>query len=137
MKLHTLLFFTLVPALSLASCGSSEKPADSTTTPAASTSVDAPVDLAAGAKFFAQTCVPCHGATGKGDGAASAALVPPPRDLSDSTWQTSVDDEYLRKVIQYGGVAVGKAATMPANPVLGSQPEALANLVAHIRTLSK
>lgn len=35
-----------------------------------------------GKNLFAQNCATCHGATGKGDGAAGAALDPPPRNLT-------------------------------------------------------
>jgi len=131
--------FVLILGLALASCGSKEAPADNGTdsgkTPPAV--AKAAVDTKAGAEFYATTCTPCHGAGGKGDGAASAALVPKPRDLTSKEWQDSVDDEYLTKIIQYGGGAVGKAATMPGNPVLGSKPEVLESLVAYLRTLSE
>ena len=134
MKLQTLLLLSL--PLAFASCGSSEEPAGTDST-VATPSSQAPLDLAAGAKFYAETCTPCHGATGHGDGAASASLVPKPRNLTDSAWQASIDDEYLRKIIQYGGAAVGKGATMPANPVLGSNPDLLNNLVGHIRSMAE
>lgn len=127
----------LASVLALASCGGSEDPAPSENSEATSNTEAAAIDPALGAEYYAITCTPCHGATGKGDGAASAALVPKPRDLTDKEWQASVDDEYLRKIIQYGGAAVGKQPTMPPNPVLGSQPETLASLVAHIRSMGK
>lgn len=128
MKALTLLLLSLA----LASCGSSEDPAV-----AGGTSPELPTDFPGGRQYFATTCVPCHGEKGKGDGAASAALEPKPRDLTDKDWQASVDDEYLRKIIQYGGQMVGKALTMPPNPVLGSQPEVLNGVVAHVRNLGK
>ncbi len=127
MKLRILLL------LALTSCGSEES--SSGDNPAAATKGDA-VDLAGGLEYYI-TCVPCHGAKGKGDGAASAALEPKPRDLSDKTWQASVDDEYLRKIIQYGGAAVGKAPTMPPNPLLMNKKAVLNGLIAHIRSLGK
>ncbi len=138
MKLHTLLFLSLSPLLALAACGSSEQPAstgDSAT--ATSTAPALPTDLEGGAKYFATTCTPCHGAGGKGDGAASAALDPKPRDLTDSAWQATIEDDYLLKIIQYGGSAVGKQPTMPPNPVLASKPEVLNGLVAYVRSLAK
>jgi mono/diheme cytochrome c family protein len=58
----------------------------------------APVDLAAALKttpgalergrtLFAQTCQACHGAEGRGDGAAGKGLSPPPRDFTNpSGW---------------------------------------------------
>jgi len=134
-KLKTLLLLAL--PIAFASCGSEEPATTDGGGTAANNTPEVPTDIAAGAEFFATTCTPCHGPTGKGDGAASAALVPKPRDLTDVAWQDSVDDAYIAKIIQYGGAAVGKQPTMPANPVLGSQPEVLNGLVAHIRTLSE
>ncbi len=130
MKLTILL--TLPALLLLGACGASDDSGGPSST--ATSSADAP-DQAAGAAFFKGTCVPCHGETGRGDGAASASLVPKPRDLSDKTWQAEVDDDYLRKVIQYGGVAVGKSAAMPANPLLNDKKSVLGGLVLHIRGL--
>lgn len=126
----------LASMLALASCGGSEEPVEQQES---NTEASAPaaVDVKAGADYFATTCSVCHGATGKGDGAGSAALVPKPRDLTDKEWQASVDDEYLRKIIQYGGAAVGKQPTMPANPVLGSQPDTMASLIAYIREMAE
>jgi mono/diheme cytochrome c family protein len=127
----------LASVLALASCGGSEDPAPTENNESSSTSAAGPIDPAVGAEFYATTCTPCHGATGKGDGAASAALVPKPRDLTDKEWQATVTDEYLHEIIQYGGGKVGKALTMPGNPVLGSQPETMASLIAHIRTMAQ
>jgi mono/diheme cytochrome c family protein len=69
--------------------------------------------------IFAQRCVACHGADGKGDGPASAALNPKPRAFGDPDWQASVTDEHLAKVIVGGGPAVGKSPMMAPNPDLG------------------
>lgn len=40
-----------------------------------------------GKKLFAQNCAMCHGAEGKGDGAAGAALNPKPRNLVEGPWK--------------------------------------------------
>jgi len=37
--------------------------------------------VAAGQRLYAQHCVPCHGATGRGNGPLAAGLRPPPADL--------------------------------------------------------
>jgi hypothetical protein len=83
--------------------------------------------------------MPCHGTTGKGDGAAAAALDPKPRDLSDMAWQDSVDDTYVLKVIVEGGVAVGKSPLMAAfGPAIDNDASVTAaDVVAHVRSLGK
>lgn len=86
------------------------------------------------ATVFEQRCVTCHGATGKGDGVAAAALNPKPRSFGDAEWQKSVDDAYLAKVILEGGAAVGKSPLMTANPDLKDKPEVIKELVAKVRS---
>lgn len=76
-----------------------------------STPADA-ADAVAGEAKFKQLCGTCHGDSGKGDGAAAAGLPVKPRNFADAQWQTSVDDDYLVKVIQQGGAAVGKSPMM-------------------------
>lgn len=73
-------------------------------------------------KIFSTRCVPCHGAQGAGDGPASAGLVPKPRALNDKAWQDSATDDYIERIIQYGGAAVGKSPAMPPNPDLVDKP---------------
>ena len=86
-------------------------------------------------EIYKNRCTVCHGETGKGDGAGSAALDPKPRDFTSPDWQTGVTDEHLSKIIVYGGTGVGMAATMPANPDLDAKPEVVAELVKLIRGL--
>lgn len=81
-------------------------------------------------EIFATRCTPCHGAEGKGDGAASAGLTPKPRNFHDAEWQKTVDDAYLEKIIKYGGGAVGKSPAMPGNPDLNDP-----GVVAELRTI--
>jgi mono/diheme cytochrome c family protein len=61
---------------------------------------------------FDKNCVSCHGAAGKGDGAAAKMLKPPPQDFATALKGKS--DADIAKVIKEGGKAVGKAASMPA-----------------------
>jgi mono/diheme cytochrome c family protein len=82
---------------------------------------------------FKNRCVPCHGESGKGDGPASAALNPKPRNYLDAEWQKTITDEDLKKTILYGGAAVGKSAAMPSHPDLESKPEVLNGLIKVIR----
>lgn len=90
-------------------------------------------DAAAGEAKFKQMCATCHGPTGHGDGPASASLNPQPRNLSDSEWQTSVDDEHIQTVITKGGAAVGLSPMM--TPFAHLSDEDVNNLVAYIRSL--
>jgi mono/diheme cytochrome c family protein len=103
-------------------------------TPAAEPATDPVADAK---QIFTDRCTVCHGATGKGDGDGSAALDPKPRDFTSPEWQASVSDDHLQKIIVFGGLAVGKAATMPPNPDLDAKPELVAELVKLIRNLAQ
>jgi mono/diheme cytochrome c family protein len=91
-------------------------------------------DVAAGEAKFKQLCASCHGASGKSDGPISAAMQPKPADMSSSDWQSSVDDDYLIKIIRDGGPSVGKSPMMSAwgHALKG---EDLDNVVAYIRSM--
>ena len=89
------------------------------------------------AEVFKTRCTPCHGAAGKGDGAASASLDPKPRDFSEPSWQQATTDEHIEKIIVYGGAAVGKAPTMPGNPDLSSKKDVVTALRVQIRNFKK
>jgi mono/diheme cytochrome c family protein len=93
--------------------------------------------VAEASEIFEGRCTVCHGESGQGDGPGSAALDPKPRDFTSDEWQASVTDEHIQKIIVYGGSAVGKAPTMPANPDLDAKPEVVAELVKHVRSLAK
>ncbi len=71
-------------------------------------------DLEDGKAVYGMYCATCHGATGKGDGAAAAALNPKPRDLTDVEYITTRSWEDLREVIAQGGANAGMSALMPA-----------------------
>ena len=87
------------------------------------------------ADVYRARCSTCHGIGGKGDGAAAASLNPKPRSFTDPTWQASVTDEHIKKVIVGGGQAVGKSALMTANPDLKGLTPVLDGLVKIIRGL--
>lgn len=87
-------------------------------------------------QIFSTRCSPCHGAQGKGDGAASAGLTPKPRNFGDPEWQKSVTDEHIAKIIKLGGPAVGKSPLMPGNPDLASKDDVVKGLVTTIRGLA-
>ena len=87
-----------------------------------------------GKTIFDQTCATCHGAMGKGDGAAAAALNPKPRDLSNKAYMSKLKDADIAKILKGGGPAVGKSPLMP--PYAGSDAD-IQDLIAYIRTLAK
>ncbi len=89
-----------------------------------------------GKTLYGKYCVSCHGASGKGDGPAGAALNPRPRDLTDKAYMDGVKDDYLVTIIQKGGPAVGKSALMPAwSAVL--KDDDVRDVVEFVRGLAK
>ena len=66
-----------------------------------------PVDPAVAAleeakKNYYMLCSSCHGADGKANTPTAAAFNPKPRNLTDASWQGSVDDAHIAKVIKEG-----------------------------------
>ena len=110
------------------------KPAEVAAQPAPPAGPSA-ADLKQAQEIFAGRCTPCHGAQGRGDGPASAALTPKPRNFTDATWQGKVTDEHIERIVLYGGAAVGKSPAMPPNPDLEQYPNVIKGLRAHIRSL--
>jgi mono/diheme cytochrome c family protein len=90
--------------------------------------------IAAGKQIFMQICTPCHGNEGRGDGPASVALDPKPRNLTDPAYMAPLNDRYLFELISRGGIAVGKSPQMPAQTALAAQD--IGNVVAFVKTLS-
>ena len=92
-------------------------------------------DPKAGKVQYDANCIGCHGATGKGDGAAAAALNPKPQDHTNGKSMNALTDKYLFDIIRNGGKAVQKAAIMPAaNKKLTDQD--VWDMVAYIRSLA-
>lgn len=87
-----------------------------------------------GKALYASQCASCHGAQGKGNGPAAAALNPKPVDLTDKAVMGKLTDQQLFDVIKKGGVAIGKSAMMPPAGVGDSD---VADLVAYVKGLSK
>jgi mono/diheme cytochrome c family protein len=97
----------------------------------------APVLFAAdGASIYRTNCSPCHGLTGKGDGPASGALNPKPRDHTDGNYMNSLSDEHLFTVITKGGASVKRSSLMPA---WGGQlsDEEIREVIKHVRSLAR
>ena len=93
-------------------------------------------DPAKGKASYDQMCASCHGATGKGDGAAAAALNPKPKDLADKGYVKGLKDDYVKKLIKEGGPAVGKSPMMP--PMGGAlKDDDIENVTAYVRSLGK
>jgi cytochrome c oxidase cbb3-type subunit 3 len=91
-------------------------------------------DAEQGKKLYGQFCASCHGQSGKGDGAAAAALNPKPRDHTDRDYMSKLSDADMLKVIKNGGASVGKSPLMP--PWGGSlKDDQIQDVIAYIRTL--
>ncbi len=128
-------------AIAAFGCGSGDegaKPAAPApaSAPAPAAAVKSSEAISAEAKqTFETRCYTCHGMKGMGDGPGSAGLTPKPRDFTDPTWQASVTDDHIDKIIRYGGSAVGRSPMMPGNPDLIAKPEVVAALVQYVRSL--
>ena len=92
-------------------------------------------DPKAGKAKYDANCIGCHGATGKGDGAAAAALNPKPQDHTDGKVMNALSDKYLFDIIKDGGAAMKKAPFMPASNKKLSDQE-IWDVVAYIRSLA-
>jgi mono/diheme cytochrome c family protein len=110
-------------------------PAEGAATGAASPFACIAGNAEAGKAKYTMLCASCHGATGAGDGVASAGLNPKPAHHNDGAYMNPLSNEHLVKVITEGGPAVGKSAGMaPWGAALGSQ--GVLDVVAYVRTLA-
>lgn len=92
-------------------------------------------DPKAGKQRYDLLCASCHGATGKGDGPAAAALSPKPRNHADGKYMNALTDKYLFDIIKGGGASMGKSPLMPPwASQLGDQD--IWNLVSYIRSMA-
>lgn len=76
-------------------------------------SAAAPADAAAGRTVYEQSCISCHGTTGRGDGSAGWALDPRPADFTQPHFEEHSDAE-LASTISDGVPGTGM-------PAFGSQ----------------
>ncbi|MEX0837626.1 MAG: cytochrome C oxidase subunit IV family protein [Gemmatimonadota bacterium] len=76
-------------------------------------------------------CATCHGQQGMGDGAAAAALNPPPADFTTPEFWAERDRDRIYTVIHDGAAAVGGSPLMVAwqNTYSNEQIEALTDYV--------
>ena len=82
----------------------------------------------AGAEIFKNNCVACHGEQGHGDGPASAALNPQPKNLSELA--STVGDDYL-----FWRISTGKVGTSMVAWTGVLTDEQIWQVVSFIRTL--
>lgn len=129
MRILSGLLFTAL--LATAACSKGGAATDEESAPSVS-----PAATAKAGEIFAQRCTPCHGAEGRGDGAASAGLTPKPRNFHDADWQQKVTDDHIIQIIKAGGAAVGLSPAMPSNPDL-NDPAVLIALKDHLRGFGK
>lgn len=85
-------------------------------------------------------CATCHGATGKGDGAAAAALNPKPRSFASGEFAYDTDgdgktgtDTDLLNILKNGSAQYGGSPTMPGRADITDAE--LTDVVVYIRTL--
>ncbi|HEY5543841.1 MAG TPA: cytochrome c [Candidatus Binatia bacterium] len=93
-------------------------------------------DAKAGKTKYDANCVGCHGATGKGDGPAAAALNPKPQDHTNGKAMKALSDKYLFDIIKDGGASQKKSPIMPASGKKLNDQE-ISDIVAYIRSLAK
>jgi mono/diheme cytochrome c family protein len=96
----------------------------------------AEVDLKAAASNFSDSCVDCHGESGKGNGKKAADLKTKPADYTDCAKMSKFTDDYLFNVIKNGGKAEGKSKEMPDFGKAYDDDE-IHSLVAYVRTFCK
>jgi mono/diheme cytochrome c family protein len=97
--------------------------------PAAEKGKKGPGGNAANGKKLAETnCVSCHGASGKGDGPAAAALNPKPADWTSAKVQSESDGELFWKISNGRG---------PMPPWKHLSEKDRWDLIAYVRSLKK
>lgn len=88
------------------------------------------------ASVYKDLCASCHGARGRGDGPAAAALNPKPKDFADCKAMAKESDEALFKIIKEGSQSVGRSPLMPPWGGALKDPQ-IRDLVAYIRGFCK
>ena len=86
--------------------------------------------IAAGKATYDNLCSSCHGNTGRGDGAAAAALNPKPRNLADKNFMSTVSAECHLYLVSEGVAGTG----MPPWKSLGE--DALWKVILYERSFS-
>jgi cytochrome c5 len=131
-----LLLSGIASGASLSGCKKDEPAAPPAPAPVAPVAPAVAAEPLTAENVFKNRCSTCHGESGHGDGPASVALNPKPRNYTDPEWQKSVTDEQLKKTIVGGGVSVGKSPLMVPNPDLAGKDDVLDGLVKIIRAFA-
>ena len=86
-----------------------------------------------GKTLYTQNCETCHGAKGLGDGPAGASLDPHPGNLQTASKDAS--EAYLFWVVNEGGAAAGRSASMASYKGILSEDE-IWKILAYVKTLN-
>jgi mono/diheme cytochrome c family protein len=86
-------------------------------------------DAKRGKMIYTSRCSFCHGATGKGDGPAGAALKPPPTNLTTPDFWNGATADSIKAVIENG-----KPHTAMVSFKTSLKPDQLDDLVAYLET---
>jgi mono/diheme cytochrome c family protein len=92
-------------------------------------------DIEHGKRIYRENCAPCHGESGKGDGAGARSLPVRPADHTNPAVMNARTDAFLRDVIAKGGNALGLSSFMPAWQGIFKDDE-IQDLVGYIRSLA-
>jgi mono/diheme cytochrome c family protein len=85
----------------------------------------------AGARLYKQNCINCHGASGRGDGAAAEKLEPKPADLTADKTQAKQDTELLETI------KFGRPGTAMPGWMSELDERDLRDVLAYLRTLGR
>lgn len=88
-------------------------------------------DPEAGERLYKQNCVNCHGASGRGDGAAAEKLEPKPADLTSDKTQAKQDMELIETL------KFGRPGTAMPGWMSELDERDMRNVLAYIRTLGR
>jgi mono/diheme cytochrome c family protein len=90
-------------------------------------------DPATAKSSFSALCTPCHGESGRGDGAAGSTLKTHPADFTDCNRMSKESDDKVFRVINEGGASSGLSSDMrPWGETFDD--EEIRGLVAYVRT---
>jgi mono/diheme cytochrome c family protein len=82
-------------------------------------------ELTEGQSLYAAKCQICHGANGRGDGPAAAALNPKPADFTNPTIWKNNPEEKIRRMVTYG------KGVMPAFNLKDDEIKAIIDYMEH------